>query len=790
MHKMESGANDIFYRYAPYLQEYIYQNGWAELRGVQLAAARTLFNTDHNLLLTSGTASGKTEAAFFPILSLLDEMPSQSVAVLYIAPLKSLINDQFFRMQQVLELSGLPLTHWHGDVAASHKAKLMKNPSGILQITPESLESMLMNRSNDMVRMFYDLRFVVIDEIHILMGTDRGNQILCLLTRLARLIGHHPIRVGLSATVGEIDVARAWLGAGSGRETDAPVVKDARTSWRLAMEHFFIQADTPEAAASGEEDAAPVREPDQVAADGRKGQDETDSSDLPRKDGAASAGGESAWPSPIDPGYEYMYDCVKDKKSLVFSNSREETEYITATLRQIAERRGEPDIFLIHHGNLSAPIREEAEKRMKEEEGRLVTCATVTMELGIDIGRLERVVQVDAPHTVSGFLQRLGRSGRRGAPPEMIMVFREENPAPDTPLPQLIPWSLVRATAIVQLYLEERFIEPPSIKKMPLSLMFHQTLSVLAGTGEMETRALAERLLAMPPFQGVDREIYRELLLSMLNNDFLEMTEEKTIIVGLKGERLINNYRFYAVFKDQDVEFSVRCESDEIGTITSPPPVGDRFALAGRVWEVTELDVARKLVYVKGVRGKMEVSWPGDYGEIHTRILERMRQVLCEDTLYPYLKPMAAQRLSLARKVFRNAGAHKRSLIPMGGMTWCMFPWLGTRSFRTLRKYLKKNAARLGISQIEYEGCCYMTMKLDYADDAALLSELCRMIQEEGIDRLSLVSGAEMPVFEKFDPYIPGKLLRQAYAVDRLRTDEIEARLPQMLRESRAYHSR
>ncbi len=772
---MENDANEIFYRYAPYLQDYIYQNGWASLRGVQLAAARTLFGTDHNLLLTSGTASGKTEAAFFPILSLLDEMPSQSVAVLYIAPLKSLINDQFFRMQQVLELSGLPLTHWHGDVAASHKAKLLKNPAGILQITPESLESMLMKRSNDMVRLFFDLRYVVIDEIHILMGTDRGNQILCLLSRLARLIGHHPIRVGLSATVGEIDIAGAWLGAGSGRQTDAPVVTEARSSFRLAMEHFFIQAENPETAA--DRDAA-----------------------FPEKDeadfGAESAGadgsapGETAvLPSPIDPGYEYMYDCVKDKKCLVFSNSREETEYITATLRQIAESRGEPDIFLIHHGNLSAPIREEAEKRMKEEEGRLVTCATVTMELGIDIGRLERVVQADAPYTVSGFLQRLGRSGRRGAPPEMIMVFREENPAPDTPLPQLIPWSLVRAIAIVQLYLEERFIEPPSVKKMPLSLMFHQTLSVLAGTGELQTKELAERILAMPPFANVDREIYRELLLSMLKNDFLEMTEEKTLIVGLKGERLVNNYRFYAVFKDQDVEFSVRCESDEIGTITSPPPVGDRFALAGRVWEVTELDVARKLVYVKGVRGKMEISWPGDYGEIHTRILQRMRKVLCEDTVYPYLRPQAAQRLLLARKVFRNAGANRRSLIPMGGMTFCMFPWLGTRSFRTLRKYLKKNAARLGISQIEYEGCCYMTMKMDDADDAAMLSALCRMVKEEGIDRLSLVEGAEMPVFEKFDPYIPGKLLRRAYVADRLRTDEIETRLPQMLEECRSFRS-
>ena len=771
---MENDANEIFYRYAPYLQDYIYQNGWASLRGVQLAAARTLFGTDHNLLLTSGTASGKTEAAFFPILSLLDEMPSQSVAVLYIAPLKSLINDQFFRMQQVLELSGLPLTHWHGDVAASHKAKLLKNPAGILQITPESLESMLMKRSNDMVRLFYDLRYVVIDEIHILMGTDRGNQILCLLSRLARLIGHHPIRVGLSATVGEIDIASAWLGAGSGRETDAPVVTDARSSFRLSMEHFFIQAENPEAAAG---DA------------GQPEKDEKETGAEPAGADNADPGETAVLPSPIDPGYEYMYDCVKDRKCLVFSNSREETEYITATLRQIAESRGEPDIFLIHHGNLSAPIREEAEKRMKEEEGRLVTCATVTMELGIDIGRLERVVQADAPYTVSGFLQRLGRSGRRGAPPEMIMVFREENPAPDTPLPQLIPWSLVRAIAIVQLYLEERFIEPPSLKKMPLSLMFHQTLSVLAGTGELQTKTLAERILAMPPFANVDREIYRELLLSMLKNDFLEMTEEKTLIVGLKGERLVNNYRFYAVFKDQDVEFSVRCESDEIGTITSPPPVGDRFALAGRVWEVTELDVVRKLVYVKGVRGKMEISWPGDYGEIHTRILQRMRQVLCEDTVYPYLKPQAAQRLRLARKVFRNAGAHRRSLIPMGGMTFCMFPWLGTRSFRTLRKYLKKNAARLGISQIEYEGCCYMTMKMDDADDTALLSSLYRMVKEEGIDRLSLVEGAEMPVFEKFDPYIPGKLLRRAYVEDRLRTDEIEARLPQMLDECRFFRS-
>ena len=174
----------------------------------------------------------------------------------------------------------------------------------------------------------------------------------------------------------------------------------------------------------------------------------------------------------IDDGFEFAYDCVRDKKALVFSNSREETEYVTATLRQIAEYRGEPDIFLIHHGNLSASIREDAEMKMKLDDVRAVTCATVTLELGIDIGKLERVLQMGAPTTVSSFLQRLGRSGRRESPPEMMMVFREESHLPNTPLPQLIPWELLRAIAIVQLYVEERFIEPPRVVKCPYSLLF------------------------------------------------------------------------------------------------------------------------------------------------------------------------------------------------------------------------------------------------------------------------------------------------------------------------------
>ncbi len=741
----------IFSKFPPFIREFIFSRSWESLRAVQLAAAKTIFETDHHLLLTSTTASGKTEAAFFPILSELWERPAHSVGVLYIAPLKSLINDQFYRMEDLLTESGIPVTHWHGDVSASHKKKLLDHPSGILQITPESLESMLINRSNDIVRLFGDLRFVVIDEVHTLTGVDRGNQIQCQLSRISRLIGRQVRRVGLSATVGDPEKAAAWLAGDSNIPVDVPQIPPEGIRWRLGLEHFFFQNDNPD-------------------------QTEREKATKPQK------GAE------LDAGYEYMYDCVKDKKALVFSNSREETEYLTATFRQIAARRGEPDVFLIHHGNLSAALREDAELRMKNDERPVVTCATVTMELGIDIGRLERVLQNDAPNSVSSFLQRLGRSGRRGQPPEMMMVFREEDPLPNTPLPQLFPWGLLRAIAIIQLYLEERFIEPPRAKKMPVSLLFHQTLSILAAAGELTAKALAERVLTLPPFRQISKEDYRTLLISMLNHDFLEMTEEKGLIVGLAGERLLRSFQFYAVFKDSE-DFTVRAgdpekgSAEEIGTITTPPPVGDRFALAGRVWEVEELDIPRKLIYVHPVAGKMEVSWPGDSGAIHTKILERMRRVLTEDTVYPYLKPNAAHRLEVARHLARNTGVGERMLIHLGGSTWCLFPWLGTISFRTLRRFLAKHAKELGISGIEFEGCYYILFRME--GDGKDFCRVLARLAAGGIDCNALVAPGELPVFDKYDAYVPGELLRAAYAADHLRGDEAKARIVALESENR-----
>ena len=177
---------DVFSRYAPFIQDYIYSQGWRSLRAIQQAAGEAIFNGDENVLLSAPTASGKTEAAFFPILTLMSEEPPSSVGCLYIAPLKALINDQYQRLSSLCHDPGIPVWRWHGDVAQSQKRKLLRHPSGVLQITPESLESLMLNKHMDIPSLFGDLRFIVIDEIHSMLRGDRGGQTFCLIERLAK----------------------------------------------------------------------------------------------------------------------------------------------------------------------------------------------------------------------------------------------------------------------------------------------------------------------------------------------------------------------------------------------------------------------------------------------------------------------------------------------------------------------------------------------------------------------------------------------------------------------------
>ena len=348
---------DIYSRYAPFVQEFIYRNGWESLRGVQVAAADVIFNSDDNLLLSASTASGKTEAAFFPILTLFSEDMPSTIGALYIGPLKALINDQFARLNDLCDEAQIPVWHWHGDVAQSHKNKLMKKPSGILQITPESLEALLMHRHSALTSLFGDLRFIVIDEIHSLLRGDRGAQTLCLIERLSRLAGVNPRRIGLSATIGDPEKTGEMLSAGTGRRTAIPKVAEAGAKWRLSMEHFYV---TGRQASEGQED-------DERAM--KLPQEPTDTA-----------------PENADPGMGYIFEHTRGRKCLVFVNSREECEAVTTSLRSYCEARHEPDRFLIHHGNLSASFRETAEEIMKDEDQFQTTVTTATLELGIDIG--------------------------------------------------------------------------------------------------------------------------------------------------------------------------------------------------------------------------------------------------------------------------------------------------------------------------------------------------------------------------------------------------------------------
>lgn len=731
----------VFDLYAPFVQDYIYRRNWQNLRAIQVAAAEAIFHTEENVLLTASTASGKTEAAFFPILSLLHQNPPSSVGCIYIGPLKALINDQFSRLTELCEEGNIPVWHWHGDVAQSHKAKLMKHPSGILQITPESLEALLLHKHAAIPRLFGDLRFVVIDEVHSLLRGDRGGQTLCLIQRLSRLAGVNPRRIGLSATVGDPEGTGAFLALGTGRQTLIPKIQAPGSSWRLSMEHFFVK--------------------DVQAAEGK---------DIPEALEVLEEKTDTA-PQNADPGLGYIYEHTRGKKCLLFVNSREECETVTTTLRQYCEMNHEADRFLIHHGNLSASYRETAEAMMKDDSQYLTTVTTATLELGIDIGRLERAFQIDAPWTVSSFLQRMGRTGRRDAPAEMWFVIREDEPEVRAMLPSTIPWKLLQGIALVQLYLEERWCEPPRLNRLPYSLLYHQTMSTLASCGELSPAALADRVLTLPYFHRVSQQDYKVLLRHLLATDHIQQTEQGGLIVGLAGERVVNSFKFYGVFVESE-EYTVRCESQELGTVVQPPPVGEKVAIAGHVWEVLDVDHKRHLVYCRQVKGRIPAYFGECPGDLHTRVLRRMRQVLQEDTRYPYLMKNAVARLNQARYTAAQSGTTDSPMISLGGRMWCLLPWVGTYAFLAMERFLKiKCGNRLGLKNFDSARPYYMQFTMSVS-----LEEFYRIVAEEAakpIAPLELVYPKELPVFDKYDEYLPEELVRKGFALGVLDVEEM-----------------
>lgn len=702
---------NAFERYAPFIQEYIYKKKWTDLREVQVEACEAIMDTNKHVIVASGTASGKTEAAFFPILTLLDQNPPQSVGIMYIGPLKALINDQFERLEELLGDSGIPVWPWHGDISQSVKKQALRTAQGVIQITPESLESLLMGHPGDAKRLFSDLRFVVIDEIHALMGEDRGLQVICLISRLEKMVGCRLRRIGLSATLNDYKPAMDFLAADSNIDVVAVGINGHKRTISLCAESFIIPEDEKEAIEAKEQ------------------------------------------------YYDFLYDSCYGKKCLIFTNSRGKAEEVILNMKNIAKKRNERDIFYVHHGSISAVLRQEAEQALRDNAEPAVAAATLTLELGIDIGDLDMTIQVGAPYSCSSFVQRLGRSGRRTGKSQMMFV----NVCGTTPknLFDYVPWELIRSIAVIQLYLEEHWVEPFEPKRKPFSLLAHQTLSTLMIYGELSAAELARKVLLLPAFKdNISPDEYKELLRYMVQKDYLQRIDNGGIIIGLKGERIANHYSFYSVFQEEKT-YHVMAQEGEVGTLTNCPAVEEVFVLAGKSWKVISIDENRMLIYVNRVKSAKVPSWHGSGGGIHTKVVQRMKKVLQEDKEYVYLRPNALKILRESRIYARENNLLESIIVPGGKHMFYICPWLGTKQIRTLVKLLscglKKALEIMSVSSTQHYLC--VTTKLNIEEWIRRFKEY-----EYDFDDPDLVlPQKQTPLIDKYDAMVPTTLLRKAF---------------------------
>ncbi len=722
---------DVFHRLAPFIQDFIYENHWNELRGNQVAACEVIFESDDNLLLSSGTASGKTEAAFLPVLTDIYEHPSRSVAVIYISPLKALINDQFKRLEQLLLDSHIPVTKWHGDASVTQKNKLIKKPEGILQITPESLESLLTNKRGACLSMFSDLRYVIIDEVHHFMRDVRGLQLLCILERLKALTNVNPRRIGLSATLGDMSLAQSWLNTGTGRKCAAPITEEGKKRVRLHVERFVNYADNRD-----------MVERDAIG-------------NVTRTDSGGDIGNREH--------YEYLFKQTLDKKTIIFANSREEIELIMAHLREIALKHKAPDIYRVHHGNVSALLRENTEDEMKSEDEKIVTGATVTLELGIDIGSLDQAVQVGAPLSVSSFAQRLGRCGRRGQVPQLLFTFVESLKINSSDILGPINWNYIRTIAIIELYLKAHWIEPIPPLHHAYNLLYHQTMSFLKSNGEMSPAGLAQSMLSLGCFRHITQDDYKLLLSHLIQIEQLERTESGGLAIGRAGEKIVNSHKFLTVFLAPEY-FLVKDENRTIGTVDKVYPVGTHFSLAGISWETVDINEKSKVIFVKRVPGISVVDWDVDFEvELHTVLVRKIRNVLQTEDFYPYLSQRCQERLNEIRYITRNSGILEHLITPLSEKKYAVFPWVGTRQLITLHYALLQRNIK---SKIPWEISVYLEVIFNGTKEE--LEWMIADILNSPLDTYGLPLPEKIQIIGKYNEFIPLSLLRKQFIEDYL----------------------
>ena len=693
-----------------FLQEYIHERRWDTFRDVQTEAFETFRKSDGHMIIASATSSGKTEAALFPAIASLYKEPVKGIGALYIGPLKALIDDQFERIIPMLEKSEIKVTGWHGDISASKKNSLLKRPEGILQITPESLQNIIVNHNEDLKRMFSSLRFVIIDEIHSFIPSPRGAQILCCLETLERICGCRPRRIGLSATIGNMDSAIDWISANTGK--DVTVVGD---SGKRASEIRIVYNDFP---ASSYEDS------------------------VPRK-------------KAITRYYRDLFDSVKGHDTLIFTNSRASAERTARSLKTVAEREGLGSIVFVHHGSISKEYRKAAEERMKDPFRKTVTVATSSLELGIDVGAMERIVQIDPPLTCMSMLQRMGRSGRRGGDQDITIVCNDDS---DKPWMTVfgVSVNLIRSIAIAELA-EEGWSEPLKEDPLPYGLLFHQTLEHMASGIGCRYSELKDTVLSMYPFRNISEDEYKLLLRSMVASGILERMDDGTLLIGRQGERLVFGHDFCSVF-DVRPEIDIYIDGRHLGSIQELPEIGDRIQLAGRMWQVISISEGSSRADVRPSDEGSCSPWKSDVPPVDDRVMEKMLEILSSDTEYDYLDDAAKECLAHSRTSFRMSEMGSLFTLTEWGLRIC--PWKGSDAFDTIRRIVERTV----------DGTVYAFMPYFIEARTKRPGLVEHEIREHTRSKIPKLVTDDDDLFRgKFDQYLPRKLLVKTFIHNHLR---------------------
>ena len=604
------------------IRKFIRDKGWEQLRPIQAAAIAKILASDDNFILASRTASGKTEAAFLPILSKVNFNDS-GVQVLYISPLIALINDQFYRIEELCKNLDVTVTKWHGEANKTLKERLIKQPNGIVLITPESLEAMFVNKPYNVKQLFSNLKYVVIDEIHSFIGTDRGIQLKSILSRLQKVNCKSFSIVGLSATIGDYDEAKKF----TGDELKTKVLLDRTAKEINALFRYF------------------------------KNKNE----ELPLE------------------LLKDLYIETKDNKVLIFPNSRGRAEEVAVKLRKISDRvKGHPNYFS-HHSSVDREVREYVEYFAKNNNRQnfCISC-TSTLELGIDIGTVDEVVQIDATHSIASLIQRVGRSGRKEGESSNLYLYATNE------------WSLLQSIACWLLY-KEGFIEPPQKNEKPYDILVHQALSITKGHSGIRLTELINQLKENAAFKQIELSEIDEILNHLIEIDFLEKLQHE-VIIGVEGEKVVNSREFYSVFKTEE-NFKVVNAGNTIGEIPFSPQIieDENILLSAKIWKIKFVDHKAKKIEVIPTKDGKKPMFFGGGATIHQRIREKMFEVLYSKTDYDFLDQPSFDEIEMMRKdfaVFDIKDLQSERLLLTAENHLQLFTFTGTRINRTIQLLL------------------------------------------------------------------------------------------------------